>query len=307
MACSGGCDSSALAIALAGSGARMVVGHVLHDLRPGPDPEADRDAVRELSGRLSVPFLEARVAVSALRGNPEGLARAARYRALAGMARASGCRYVASAHHGDDLIETMLMRLLRGAGPGGLGGLHPKRVLGGGVTLVRPMLGVSRGDAREVCRAAGWEWREDASNADATRLRAAIRSRVVPILKELGPTLVLRAGITRELLADAAGLIGDRAEELGQRARASPRCVEWTRSDLAAERAVVVGEVLRRAIASVCEGRGADRVSARSLFQVASVIRGDVHNRKTFRLAGAEIMITGRGVQVRASDSPQAV
>lgn len=283
----------------------MVLGHVLHDLRPGPDPEADRDAVRALSGRLSVPFFEARVAVSALRGNREGLARAARYRALVGMARASGCRYVASAHHGDDLIETMLMRLLRGAGPGGLGGLHPKRALGGGVTLVRPMLGVSRGDAMEVCRAAGWEWREDVSNADATRLRAALRSRVVPILRELSPTLSLRAGITRELLADAAGLIGDRAVELAARARASPRCVEWTRSQLAAERAVVVGEVLRRAIASVCEGRGADRVSARSLFRVAALIRSVVHNRKTFALAGAEIVVTGTRVRVRASAPPQ--
>lgn len=284
----------------------MVVGHVLHDLRPGPDPEADRDAVRELSGRLSVPFLEARVAVSALRGNREGLARAARYRALAGMARASGCRYVASAHHGDDLIETMLMRLLRGAGPGGLGGLHPKRALGGGVSLVRPMLGASRDDAVDICRAAGWEWREDASNADATRLRAALRSRVVPILRELSPTLCLRAGITRELLADAAGLVGDRAVELEKQGRVGPGCVEWTRLDLAAERAVVVGEVLRRATARVCEGRGADRMSARSLLRVAALIRGDVHNRKTFALAGAEIVVTGTRVLVRAAARSQA-
>ncbi|MFZ2873412.1 MAG: tRNA lysidine(34) synthetase TilS [Phycisphaerales bacterium] len=306
MACSGGCDSSALALALAGSGARVVLGHVLHDLRTGPDPETDRDAARVLSVRLGMPFLEARVAVSASRGNREGLARAARYRALAGMARDAGCRYVATAHHGDDLIETMLMRLLRGAGPGGLGGVHPKRALRGGVTLVRPMLRVGRDDAMEVCRAAGWTWREDASNADTTRLRAAIRSRVAPILKELGPTLVLRAGITCELLADAAGLIGDRAEELGQRARAGPRCVEWSRSDLAAERAIVVGEVLRRAIASVCEGRGADRGSARSLFRVAALIRGEVHNRKTFAFAGAEIVVTGTRVLVRAPARSQA-
>ena len=52
VACSGGCDSSALALALAGCGARVVLGHVLHDLRGGPDPEADRDVARGLSDRL---------------------------------------------------------------------------------------------------------------------------------------------------------------------------------------------------------------------------------------------------------------
>lgn len=306
VACSGGCDSSALALALAGCGARVVLGHVLHDLRGGPDPEADRDVARGLSDRLRTPFLESHVKVSGARGNREALARTARYRALAAMAQAAGCGYVAVAHHGDDLIETMLMRLLRGAGPDGLGGLHPTRQLGGGVVLVRPMLGVSRADATEICRVAGWAWREDASNADTSRLRAALRARVVPVLRELSPTLAARAGATRELLADAAGLVRDRAIKLGAEGRAGSRGVEWERSALAGERAIVVGEVLRRALAAVCGGVGADRRPARSVLRIAAVIRGDVNNRKAFRVGGAEIVVTGTRVVVRACGRDQA-
>lgn len=306
VACSGGCDSSALALALSGSGAPIVLGHVVHDLRPGPDPMADRDAARSLSERLGVPFFDSSVRVSGTKGNPEGLARAARYRALASMALEAACPYVAVAHHGDDLVETMLMRLLRGAGPGGLAGLHPTRPLGEGVVLLRPMLGVSHADAADICRAAGWEWREDASNSDTTRLRAALRARVVPVLRELSPTLTARAGAARELLADAAGLVRDRAAGLEAKARLRPRGAEWDRATLASERAIVVGEVLRRAMATVCGGRGSDRRSARSLLRIASVIRGEVHNRKAFRVGGAEVVVTGTRVLVRACGRDQA-
>lgn len=168
------------------------------------------------------------------------------------------------------------------------------------------MLGQSRADAVEICRSAGWVWREDASNADTTRMRAALRTRVVPLLRELSPSLTVRAGAAGELLADAAGLVRDRAAELEAKGRVGAEGEEWERSTLASERSVVVGEVLRRAMSRACRGLRTDRRPARSLLRIAALIRGEVHNRKVFQLGGAEVVVTGTRVVVRGRPGDQA-
>ena len=212
--CSGGADSVALLLALAAATDRLVVGHVVHDLRPREEALADREFVRDLAERLGLEFAEAEVGVKAKRKergakggsgtrNVEALARRARYAALMEMAGERGIRFVAVAHHADDQLETVVMSLLRGSGPAGLSGMPERRVLGWPdelrVWLVRPMLGavIRGGITREVCRRmcerAGIAWREDATNADTSRLRSAVRHRVVPVLKEIRPSAAERA------------------------------------------------------------------------------------------------------------------
>ncbi|VAX42586.1 tRNA(Ile)-lysidine synthetase, partial [hydrothermal vent metagenome] len=144
VACSGGADSVALVLMLAaggGVGSEIVVGHVLHDLRSADETAADRDLVAGLAARLGLRFVEAPVTVRDQPGNAEGNAREARYHQLERLAWETGCPFVATAHHANDQVETMLMAMLRGAGVGGMAGMEPRRGLGErGIALVRPML-----------------------------------------------------------------------------------------------------------------------------------------------------------------------
>jgi tRNA(Ile)-lysidine synthase len=131
IACSGGADSSGLAIALASAVSKprmqFVVAHVVHDMRAEDEALADRDATKGLAARLGLEFVESRVRLRGLSGNAEAVARRLRYAALKQLAEDHGCGFIATAHQADDQLETMLMKLIRGAGPRGLAGVAPSR------------------------------------------------------------------------------------------------------------------------------------------------------------------------------------
>ena len=171
---SGGADSSALVLA-AGEVRHLlpegtVVLHALHGLR-GSQSEADRLASRELAARCGFAYREVEALV-ATGTNLEERARQARYRAL----RADFDGLLVTAHHRDDRIETLVMRLLRGAGPAGLRGIHRLRDDG----TWRPFLDIPGHALREACRESGWTWREDASNEDQSFLRNWVRRAWLP-------------------------------------------------------------------------------------------------------------------------------
>jgi len=295
-----------MAIAFAGVARHVVVGHVLHDFRPETVAAADRDAVKRLADRLGMTFAAAEVRVRAGAGNAEARAREARYRELARLAVEYRCRYIAVAHQGDDLLETVLMRLLRGAGPAGLGAMRPVRALAGGATLLRPMLGITRADCERVCHAAGWVWQEDETNLDTSRLRAALRARVLPVLRELSPSVAARVRASAELSHEAAMIVAERAGAMLERSTRSEGRIAIERSVLAAERAVVVGEYLRRVARGLCRGLGADAWGSRAVGSAVACIRSEGHGRKTFALRGVEVVVTGRRVEVRLLEPAQA-
>ena len=109
-------------------------------------------------------------------------------------------RWVLTAHTADDQTETVLHRLVRGTGLDGLAGIPAARPLGDGVTLGRPMLGVTRAEVVAYLHRAGRAWREDTTNRDETFTRNRIRHAVRPLLRELNP----RADAAVRRLADAA-------------------------------------------------------------------------------------------------------
>ncbi len=138
VAVSGGVDSTALAWALAELAPRdriaLSIVHVNHSLR-GTESDADEALVRELAAKLGVGFATKRVAPRMLREGADSsrsrptvqeAARRLRDRALRGMARDLGAQRIATAHTADDQAETVLLRLLRGSGPAGLGGIAPR-------------------------------------------------------------------------------------------------------------------------------------------------------------------------------------
>jgi tRNA(Ile)-lysidine synthase len=194
VAVSGGADSVALLHALSRLGAeldwRLAVGHVHHGLRS----EADADArfVEGLAADLDCPVSVERVAVAEGGGSLEAAARDARYAALGRMASAFGADRIALGHTQDDQSETVLMRLLQGAGPRGVAGIPPRRG-----RLVRPLLGVDRVTVLGYLLAQGLRWVEDATNRDPKFLRNRIRHDLLPLLIDhLGPGLRRALGRT---------------------------------------------------------------------------------------------------------------
>lgn len=302
VACSGGADSTALALALAarGCGRGVALGHVVHDLRGDEETAAERDGVAALASGLGVGFVEAAVAVRGLPGNTEANARRERYRALEGLAAGAGCAYVATAHHADDQLETMLMAMVRGAGVGGLAGMAPARRLGRrGVVLVRPMLGIGREDAERVCSAAGVGWATDPTNADTSRLRAALRYGVVRELAGVRPGASGRAAELAEHLREVAGLLGELASGVACEVDAGDGSVRWSRAALADEHPAVAGAAVRAAFARVHGGRFGDRLPARSVRELLGVVRDGRGGERRFAWKAAEVVVRADEVVMR--------
>jgi tRNA(Ile)-lysidine synthase len=196
---SGGADSTALLVAAVAGGHRVVAAHFHHGLR-GREADEDAEAVRDLADRLGVPFVLGRAEPPA--GPDEASARRARYAFLLGVARARGAPAVAVAHTADDQAETVLMRLIRGAGARGLGGMAPSRPLGEGVVLLRPLLRYTRAEVVAYLRRRGIPYREDSSNADRRRLRNRVRHELLPLLRTYNPRIVEVLCRTAQLLRE---------------------------------------------------------------------------------------------------------
>ncbi len=189
-AVSGGPDSTALMHALVplhtSGQLRIAVVHVDHGLRPESAGEARqvRAAVEAAGLRCLVLQAAPRIARSGPMGQAGGLeqvAREARYRLLARAARRTGARAIAVAHTVDDQAETVLLRLLRGAGPRGLGGMRPVASLFG-ARVIRPMLDCTRAEVLASVELHHATPLRDASNADLSRERNWLRHEILPRL-----------------------------------------------------------------------------------------------------------------------------
>ena len=175
IAVSGGPDSLALLLlANAARPARVEAATVDHGLRPESANEAAM--VADLCDRLGLPH---RTLLAdwpkAPAANVQAAARAMRYRLLNEWAIERGLAAIATAHHADDQAETLLMRLLRGSGVGGLGGPRARRALSEQVLLLRPLLGWRKAELEALVRAAGLTPVDDPSNYDPKHDRSRIR------------------------------------------------------------------------------------------------------------------------------------
>src|SRR5262245_17170929 len=182
VAVSGGADSVALLDALArfqqgeGRPGSITVAHLNHQLR-GEESDEDEAFTRNLSERLNLPVFTERIAVAerakAEKRNLEAVARSLRYEFLLKVAEARGANFIFTAHTLDDQAETILMRLIRGAGAEGLRGIHQTLTLNDSVKLIRPMLEITRAQVIQHCEHYELAFRSDSSNflVDFTRNR----------------------------------------------------------------------------------------------------------------------------------------
>jgi len=194
---SGGVDSVVLLHALS-TAAKVRAVHVHHGLSPNADAWAR--FCRRLCKRLGVPLTVRRVTLAK---RSEAAAREARY----GVFRGIDFDVLALAHQLDDQAETVLMRLLRGAGVQGAGAMRPVTRFSGG-TLARPLLETSRESILAYAREQRLDWIEDESNASDAFARNFIRLRIAPLLAERYPRW-------REALARAARHFSER--QLGEK------------------------------------------------------------------------------------------
>lgn len=209
VAVSGGADSVALLRVLVELRPELAMGlsvaHFNHKIR-GPEAESDEEFVRTLAGRFELEYHsgcgDAPAYAREHKMSLETAARELRHQWFAGLLRQSRGDRIATAHTLDDQAETVLMRVLRGAGPRGLAGIAPWQRE---KSLVRPMLGVSRPDVESWLKSLGQPWREDSSNRDLHHTRNRIRHELLPALqRDYNPAI-------RETLADLAEIAG--AEE----------------------------------------------------------------------------------------------
>jgi tRNA(Ile)-lysidine synthase len=190
-AVSGGPDSIALLSILhrlsAESGYSIAVAHFDHQLRPRA--QAELEQVRQFASSLDLPFCSGSENVGALAQSTgdslEEAARKARYRFLERTAGELAAERIVTGHTLSDHVETVLMRIIRGTGLRGLSGIPVRRG-----DIVRPLLGITREDTVEYCRAVGLAVTEDPSNEDSRFFRNRVRHELLPLLeREFHPAI----------------------------------------------------------------------------------------------------------------------
>ncbi len=197
----------------------LVIAHLNHQLR-GTESDADEAFVRDLHARLAAQgdaglllrCGRADVAAQARmeRANLESVARRLRYAWLADVAGELSSPWVATGHTADDQAETVLHRLMRGAGLRGLSGIAARRPLRGRIEVLRPLLRVTRAEVLAYLEAHGQPYRQDSSNWNRAYTRNRIRHDLLPYLtKQYNPNLV--EGLCR--LAEHAAEVSRHAEQ----------------------------------------------------------------------------------------------
>ncbi|AFH66035.1 tRNA lysidine(34) synthetase TilS [Paenibacillus caseinilyticus] len=196
VAVSGGPDSVGLLHLLFGLSARyewrLIVAHVNHGFR-AEESERESELVARHAARLGLALHTVRLdmpSVLAAGGeNPQAAARERRYAFLLDVARRTGARRIATAHHADDQAETVLMRILRGTGLSGLAGIPLRRTISDGVELIRPLLRIYKSEIEAYCEAEGLEYCTDSSNLQAKYTRNQVRLELMPYLKQYNDKL----------------------------------------------------------------------------------------------------------------------
>ncbi len=193
VAFSGGPDSLCLLEILSGliGAGKLDIGliacHVDHMLRPCSGSDAEFCGKHAES--LGIPFELRKADISSVAAN-EGLciedaARSTRYRLLEEVAAGAGASAIATGHHLDDQAETVIMRILRGAGLNGLAGILPVRTISpeSKIVLIRPMLEVSREQILPYLSERKLTWLTDETNTDTSYLRNRVRANLLPLLE----------------------------------------------------------------------------------------------------------------------------
>lgn len=306
LAVSGGADSLAMMFAMHWLADQpqwqldLHIGHVQHHLRH----EAEREAelVEQISDSLGRSFHRRDVHPGGQSGNLEAAARHHRYAALCDIARHIDADAIATAHHLHDQMETVLMRLMRGASIKGLGGIAYARRFGD-CRLIRPALACDPGDARDLLIQLGQDWCEDPTNSDTSRDRAFLRHRVLPLLNQLRPDAATNFARTAAQFREQSrwlNRLARRAQQQHMRAEANGVLMIQRQAIQQMNRALS-GLVIRRMARQ--SGVGGDALPARLIESIVQAARSGSNESRRFDLAGGVVcMVDSHSLRIAPAD-----
>lgn len=294
VACSGGADSLALAVAAGFEGARagVRVGAVIieHGLQAETASVAARTA-EVLRGIGLDPVQVVSVSVGES-GGPEAAARTARYEALDAAAATLGAKFVMLGHTLDDQAETVLLGLGRGSGPRSLAGMS--EISG---SYLRPLLAIRRATTEAFCRDSSLDYWTDPQNSDARFTRVKLRHEVLPQLESaLGGGVAEALARTANLLRADATALDQLAEQLfAAQAQVAATSVTLDCEALAKHPGALSSRLIKLAIETV-----GGQATAAAIDSVAALVH-DWHGQKPLTLSGTRVERTGRSLVFRTT------
>jgi len=256
VAYSGGADSTVLLHVLLRLGYEVMACHVHHGLR-GAEADADAAQAAAFAASLGVPYHERRVDAAAYAATHklsiEAGAREVRYAALEEVAQELGADRIATGHTADDQAETVLLNLLRGAGPAGLSGMPPVRG-----KIIRPLLAITGAEAEAYARAEGISFRRDSSNADRRFTRNRVRHDLFPALAEIQPDVIGALGRVASIMREENAFLSSLVDQLlATIVVRDDRAARIALHDLQSVPAALQRRLLREVVA-VIQGRTSD-------------------------------------------------
>ena len=185
---SGGLDSVAMLHLFIEAKLNISIAHCNFGLR-GPDSEQDEEFVQQLARKYNIPFFtkkfDTKIFAQSKGISTQMAARELRYEWFEEIRSQNNYDFIATAHHQDDNLETILLNLTRGTGLAGLHGILPKKN-----NIIRPLLFASRTDLEQYIHQNNLSWREDISNQSTDYQRNLIRQQVLPVLKSINPNVL---------------------------------------------------------------------------------------------------------------------
>lgn len=300
VAVSGGADSVALLLALSEllSAERLTislrVAHLDHGLRASSSEDARwvENLATNLGLEFTIESVSVKERIARVSDNLEQAARRARYEFLERLGLESCAQVILTAHTMDDQAETVLLRLLRGSGAEGLGGIEPVRLLSAesGLLLARPLLNWAKhSETEEYCHAQGVGFRLDEMNEDESFARVRVRKRLIPLMKGFNARTVEALARTAQLLREDARALDNLAAILLEEARAG---ADSKSSGLSVEMLANAPESLRRRALRrwIREARGSlRRLEMVHLLSVERLLRGERGGRVVELPGGSKV------------------
>ncbi|MBE7036815.1 MAG: tRNA lysidine(34) synthetase TilS [Ruminococcaceae bacterium] len=279
VALSGGADSVCLLSVLKELSEELQISlfaaHLNHGLR-GKESDGDEEFVRKLCAEWNVPLFVRRADVAARAKESkcglEEAGRHERYSFFREISEQEQLNKIATAHHAGDNVETVLMRLIRGTGPLGLGGIPCRNE-----AVVRPLLYVNRAEIECYLQMKGLTFREDSTNAETVYTRNRVRHQLIPMLEtEFNPNFLNTFSEQIELYASGAAYLEEETEKLFKKT-AIPVTggFGFSCKNLLAENDFLVSMLLHKTISSLAENRETGMVAVRLTKELLSRLQGE--------------------------------
>jgi tRNA(Ile)-lysidine synthase len=289
VAVSGGPDSTALLLAAREEGHDVVAAHYDHALQAGSQAAADH--VAGLCRRLGIELVTERRRSALPRGSVQAGARMLRYEFLERMRTEMAAQVVALGHTADDLVEGVVLHLMRGCGLAGLRGMPASRE-----PYVRPLLSVWRHQVRDFLDRRGIVALEDPANTDTAYARVRVRRQILPALERDRPGIVRRF----HAVAQRAAAL---QESIADEAAAALRAGTLNRSVVAAAPEPVAAELMRLLYARAGGAQPAlSRAHLKSMLRLAEPGRG---GRGVDLPGGMRLRIVGDSMEILMSETAQ--